>query len=48
MLEQIARLIIPDEDISSMVLTLCKSGYWVKVESLQDGKSSLIIRKDVE
>jgi hypothetical protein len=47
MLEDAARLIIPDEDISNMVLTLCKSGYWIKVESLQDGKSLIVIRKDV-
>lgn len=47
MSEDAARLVIPDEEISTMVLTLCKSGYWVKVEQLQDGKSLIVIRKDV-
>ena len=47
MSENAARLVIPDEEIRVMVLTLCKSGYWVKVEKLQDGKSLIVIRKDV-
>ena len=46
MLEQTARLIIPDENIATMVVTLCRSNYWVKVEPLQDGKSLILVRKD--
>ena len=46
MIEQTARLVIPDENIPAMVLNLCKSNYWVKLDPLQDGKTLMLIRKD--
>jgi hypothetical protein len=46
--DQTARLVIPDENIPTIVLALCKSNYWVKVESLQDGKSLILSRKETE
>lgn len=45
-MEQTARLVIPDEDIAPMIVTLCKSDYWVRVNPLSDGKSLILIRKD--
>ena len=46
MLDQTARLVIPDDEIPTMVATLCKNGYWVRVAPFQDGKSLILIRKD--
>lgn len=46
--EQTAKLVIPNENIPTIVLALCKSNYWVKVKPLQDGKSLILSRKETE
>ena len=42
----VSRLVIPSENLSKMITALTNSGYWIKTETVFDGKVLLIIRKD--
>lgn len=42
----VSRLVIPVENLSKMMTALTNNGYWVKTETVFDGKILLIIRED--
>ena len=44
----IGRLVIPSENVNEMVTALLNSGYWVKTETVFDGKVLVLVRKDEE
>ena len=42
----VSRLVIPIENLSKMMTALTNSGYWIKTETVFDGKILLVIRED--
>ena len=42
----IGSLIVPSKNVPEMVTALLNSGYWVKTETVFDGKVLVLIRKD--
>ena len=45
-MENVRRLVIPIENLSKMMTALTNSGYWIKTETVFDGKILLVIRED--